>query len=103
MMKETKFINCEQYVLAKLFATETENESLKSQLDTYGKIISNLNERYDTLIRKLAAVRVTSNNEVFINFDSLWERYENEEFHQWMKLLELEYPKINTNTNEEEN
>lgn len=105
MMKETKFINCEQYVLARMFAAEEENEGLKAKVADHEATIKYLTERYDTLVNLIqskASVKIASGTDRFIYIDCPWEKYD-EEFMQWVELLGLEIPEITTNTNEEEN
>ena len=105
-MKETKFVNCEQYVLARMLSVEEENERLKVKVDSQKATIEYLTERYNTLlsiIKSKASVKVATNGtDRFVSIDCPWERYD-DEFDQWVALLELELPEINTDTNEEEN
>lgn len=106
MMKEAKFINCEQYVLARMFSAEEENEGLKAKVADHEETIKYLTERYATLlnlIQSKASVKFASNGVGrYIHIDCPWETYD-KEFDQWIELLELELPEVTTNTNEEEN
>lgn len=103
-MKETKFINCEQYVLAKMFSAEKENEELKERLAEYESTIKCLTEQYNTLsnlIRNGTEVKIASNgNDIYISLPTVWEKYD-ADFDTYVRLLELELPDITTTTKED--
>lgn len=105
-MDEMKFINCEQYVLARMFKLEQENEALKAKVADHEATISANNERHDelmALIKKYAKVKVACNRtDRYVDISSVWEQYDGTDYDQLVALLELEVPEIE-NTTEEEN
>ena len=105
-MNETKFINCEQYVLARMFKLEQENEALKAKVADHEATIRANNERHDelmALIKKNAKVKLASTGtDRYIDISSVWEKYDGTDYDQLVALLELEVPEIE-NTAEEEN
>ena len=109
-MKETKFINCEQYVLARMFNAEEENEKLKVKVAAQEDVIKYLTERYDevlSVIQKSMTVCIDSiGKHRYISVASPWEQYD-DNFDQWVELFGLELPELptesDTDTNEEDN
>lgn len=105
-MDETKFINCEQYVLARMFKLEQENEALKAKVADHEATIRANNERHDelkALIKKNAKVKFASTGtDRYIDISSVWEKYDGTDYDQLVALLELEVTEIE-NTTEEEN
>jgi hypothetical protein len=106
-MDEVKFINCEQYVLARMFKLEQENEALKAKVADHEATIRANNERHDelmSLLKKGFKVKVACNGtDRYVDFSSVWETYDGTEFDQLVALLELEVPEIENTTTEEEN
>ena len=105
-MDEMKFINCEQYVLARMFKLEQENEALKAKVADHEATIRANNEHHDelmALIKKNAKVKLACNGtDRYIDISSVWEKYDGTDYDQLVALLELEVPEIE-NTTEEEN
>lgn len=105
-MDEMKFINCEQYVLARMFKLEQENEALKAKVADHEATIRANNEHHDelmVLIKKNAKVKLACNGtDRYIDISSVWEKYDGTDYDQLVALLELEVPEIE-NTTEEEN
>lgn len=105
-MDEVKFINCEQYVLARMFKLEQENEALKAKVADHEATIRTKDERHGelmALIKKNAKVKLASTGtDRYIDISSVWEKYDGTDYDQLVALLELEVPEIE-NTTEEEN
>lgn len=104
-MDEVKFINCEQYVLARMFKLEQENEALKAKIADHEATIRVKDERHDelmALIKKNAKVKIFGDSR-YVDITDVWEKYDGAEFDQLVALLELEVPEIETTTTEEEN
>jgi hypothetical protein len=89
-MKETKFVNCEQYVLARMFSLEEEMQVMRKQIEELKSALATKNAVIAT-IKAYTNVN-THNDDVFINFMSVWEEYDNEDFKFLMKELDLKMP-----------
>lgn len=89
-MKETKFVNCEQYVLARMFSLEEEMQVMRKQVEELNSALAIKNAVLAT-IKAYASVN-THNDDVFINFMSVWEEYDREDFKFLMKELDLKMP-----------
>lgn len=103
-MNETKFINCEQYVLARLFKMEQENEVLKAKLaeqEDATRIAEGKFVELKKLVTQGAGVKVASNGtDRYISLPSVWEKYD-DHYDQLVALLELEVPEIENIIEEE--
>lgn len=97
-MNETKFINCEQYVLARLAKLEQENEALKVKIAEHENATSIAEGKFfelKKLVTKNATVKVASNGtDRYIDIPTVWEKYD-DHYDQLVALLELEVPEIN--------
>ena len=107
-MNETKFVNCEQYVLARMFAAEQENDGLKAKVTDQEATIKHLTKCYKTvveLIQRHATVKFASNGiDRYVHMDCPWEKYD-DDFALWVEMFGLTVPETNieTNNTEEEN
>lgn len=104
-MDEMKFINCEQYVLARMFKLEKENEALKAKIADHEATIRASRERYDelmALIKRDAEVKIACNGiDRYIEIPCVWEKYDCIDYGKLIALLELKVPEIKNNTEEE--
>lgn len=111
-MKKPEFTTCEQYVLAKLTETEAENQRLREELTA----LSDTAQAQDATIRKQVELfhevmeilkpdfrRSTTDDQVYINFDSIWQKYDQTAFERFLELTGLTVPEIPVNNTEEEN
>lgn len=89
-MKETKFVNCEHYVLARMCSLEEEMQVMRKQIEELKSALDVKNAVIAT-IKAYANVN-THNDDVFINFMSVWEDYDREDFEFLMKELDLKMP-----------
>lgn len=103
-MDEIKFINCEQYVLARLFKLEQENEKLKAELADAETAIRQKDDKFNTLLNNIkrgTKVKLGCNGTGrYIDIPSVWEQYD-DNFELLVELLELELPEPINNTKEE--
>lgn len=111
-MKETKFINCEQYVLARMFQLEQENEALRDEVTVLANtvharedVITKQTELFHEVMGLLRPIIRQSSYDgtPFIECETIWKTYEPADFERFLELTGLTVPEDTTDNTKEEN